>query len=115
MTLKKIILDSRAKLTEKQVLEILASDELQSILAERYGVSNAQVSRIKAGKLWKHLSAGKEIKRVDHRYKLTEKQVLEILDSDELHRITAKKYGVSRQVISDIKAGKKWKHLKGVD
>lgn len=46
--------------------------------------------------------------------KLTEEQVLEILASDELHRIVAERYGVRHQTISDIKRGKSWGHLKEV-
>jgi len=43
------------KLTEAQVREILASDELQSVLAERYGVSQGTISNIRLRKTWRHL------------------------------------------------------------
>jgi len=50
---------STAKLTEAQAREILASDERGMILAARYGVSTATISKIRTGHLWKHLGASK--------------------------------------------------------
>jgi hypothetical protein len=42
------------KLTEQQVLEIRASPDLQRVLAERYGVRQNTISRIKTGRRWAH-------------------------------------------------------------
>ncbi len=47
-----------AKLTEKQVKEILESNEPQQVLADRFGVSRENISDIKCGKTWKHLEGG---------------------------------------------------------
>lgn len=44
-----------AKLTEEQVREILASDESQYTLANRYGVAHNTIWSIKCGRTWKHL------------------------------------------------------------
>lgn len=44
----------RAKLTEKDVREILASDEVQQILADRFDVCQSVISSIKLGKHWNH-------------------------------------------------------------
>jgi hypothetical protein len=44
-----------AKLTEQQVREIIASKDLQFVIAARYGVSNAVISKIKRGDRWKHV------------------------------------------------------------
>lgn len=44
--------------------------------------------------------------------KLTPDQVLEILDSPETHRSIAERFGVSREMVTRIKAGKAWKHLR---
>jgi hypothetical protein len=48
----------RAKLTEKQVFDILIAleegDKLFTLLC-RFGVSEMQISRIKNGKCWKYL------------------------------------------------------------
>lgn len=49
-----------AKLTEQAVREIrvaLASGETGLALAERYGVKFAAISKIKTGRLWKHVAA----------------------------------------------------------
>lgn len=43
---------SDAKLTLLQVHEIAASSEKQWIIADRYGIRQSTVSRIKAGKRW---------------------------------------------------------------
>lgn len=44
-----------AKLTESIVLEILKSDLPQYVLRKKYGISSAQISRIKNGKRWAHM------------------------------------------------------------
>lgn len=46
----------RSKLTEAQVLEIIASDETCKALAERFGVHNSVVSNIRIGKKWQWLT-----------------------------------------------------------
>jgi hypothetical protein len=47
--------NSRAKLTEKEVLEIRSSREATTVLAERYGVSTQLISTIKLRQTWSHL------------------------------------------------------------
>ena len=44
-----------AKLTEKQVLDILKDNRLQKQIAADYGVEQSTISRIKRGKRWGHL------------------------------------------------------------
>jgi len=39
-------------LTEKEVLEIVRSKETHVVLAERFGVVQSQISRIRSGKRW---------------------------------------------------------------
>jgi hypothetical protein len=41
------------KLTKEEVKEIRDSDDPQSVLADRYGVSQGHISRIKAGLTWR--------------------------------------------------------------
>jgi hypothetical protein len=49
--------NKNAKLTEVQVLEIRANTtESQEAIAQRYGVSQVLVSKIKRGGAWSHLS-----------------------------------------------------------
>ena len=43
------------KLTESQALEILNSPETGISLARKFGISNANVSRIRQRKIWRHL------------------------------------------------------------
>jgi hypothetical protein len=45
----------RAKLTKEDVRAIRDSDETGRDLSERYGMSRAQISRIKNHKNWKHV------------------------------------------------------------
>lgn len=47
--------DKRNKLTEKQVREILASDEKQVYLAHVYGVAEGTISQIKNRRIWRHV------------------------------------------------------------
>jgi hypothetical protein len=49
------IRNGTAKLTEKQVKEILASDDSYKILSGRYGVCQTSISDIKTGKNWKRV------------------------------------------------------------
>jgi hypothetical protein len=44
----------RAKLTEKQVSAIRASQDRRSVIAERYGISPLTVTDIRSGKRWAH-------------------------------------------------------------
>lgn len=45
----------KAKLTEKQVLEIFITKETLQTIAKAYGISQTTVSDIKHKKIWKHL------------------------------------------------------------
>ena len=45
--------NSQARLTWADVHAIRASDELQRVLAKRYGIAQGMISRIKSGKAWK--------------------------------------------------------------
>lgn len=45
-----------AKLTPDQVREIRASTEPVKVLAERYGIHSAHVSKVRLGRKWQHLS-----------------------------------------------------------
>ncbi len=46
---------TNAKLTEDNVYDIRASKERHRVLAARFGISSAHISRIKSRKAWKHL------------------------------------------------------------
>lgn len=57
------------------------------------------------------LSLAKKGKSLPQKSLLTENQALEILQSMEGTLILAEKYGVSRQVIANLRMGKTWRHL----
>lgn len=46
----------KSKLTEKAVIEIRASNETLTVLANRYGVTPTAISYVRIGKTWKHVS-----------------------------------------------------------
>lgn len=48
-------LNGHHKLTVQDVLAIRASTDLQRVLADRYGVDQTLISRIKLRKIWKHI------------------------------------------------------------
>jgi Autographiviridae endonuclease len=48
-------LNGRAKLAEHDVLAILASDEMGTVLAARYGVTSALITAIRKRRVWKSL------------------------------------------------------------
>jgi hypothetical protein len=54
-TIKKGQAHSMAKLTEKDILDIRASDLGTMKLAEKYNVDYTHICRIKSRKLWKHI------------------------------------------------------------
>jgi len=43
------------KLTKEDVIEILASDERNHVLAEKYGVSRPTISQIRSRKIWRYV------------------------------------------------------------
>ncbi len=45
----------QSKLTPEKVRAIRASSDSQNILAREYGVSQAVIRDVKAGKTWKHV------------------------------------------------------------
>lgn len=47
--------NGRAKLTEKDIIAIRSSNELNRVLCERYLVSNGHISRIRLQQTWKHI------------------------------------------------------------
>jgi predicted transcriptional regulator len=56
MTKNQGIRNFKSKLTDNDVVEILSSNLSQKALALRYLVTQSLISRIKNGKLWKHIS-----------------------------------------------------------
>jgi group I intron endonuclease len=117
-----------AKLTSKQVLEIVAlyatDNYSQSDLAHQFGVSLAQIQRILSGERWGTLTGiqkGSSQRKGSkcRSTKLTEEQVLEIVKLYMTSNYTQKElsimFGISRNAIASIASGKSWAHLTGID
>jgi plasmid maintenance system antidote protein VapI len=112
-----------AKLTEAMVLDIkrgLLNGEVQQRLAEKFGVTSADISDIRSGKTWLHVLPGKKLPPgnvLGSRHwnsKLTEKDVQKIKkDTEKSITQLAKDYGVNFMTISDIVKGRTWSHVKG--
>lgn len=104
----------RAKLMEKQVLEILNSDELPRVLAERYGVGAATIRAIRRGEIWKHIGDRSNIihgPRCGERCpssKLTENNVRQIRKSRKTVNDLAGEYGVAPSTIRGVLNGRTW-------
>jgi DNA invertase Pin-like site-specific DNA recombinase len=112
----------RAKLTEKQVQEIRSRYTgawgQQTAMAREYGVSQALIAKIVRGEVWTHLadcpaSAPTVIRgSTAVGAKLTYERACEIrrrVEDGESRAMLATEYGVSRQTIYGIVAGRTWR------
>ena len=121
----------RAKLTERQVIEIkrrLASGEGNSEIARYYGVSTSTIGMIKTGRSWSHVqpqgcdlttklraSAGRLSAGHAANACLCEDQVRAIkrsLAGGQSVASIARDYGVDYQVIYSIKRNNNWRHVR---
>ena len=110
-----------AKLTERDVLEIRASEMSGRELSKIYGLSQVQIDKIKRRKAWGHIDGPPSVypnmeERVrrgeDHSMvKLTEDDVIAIRRSHDLQADLAAVYGVDQTTISSIRLRKTWKHI----
>ncbi len=100
---------ARAKLTERQVVEICASNEWATILSQRYGVSTSTISAIQTGKIWRHVDCPRRgIKR-----KLSSEDVMQIRASRDVisQRQLAKKFNVSQHLIKEVQLDQIYKNI----
>lgn len=109
-----------AILTEEQVYMIrkkyFSSENLQSELAEEYGVSRSTIAGIIKRRKWKHLPMSLEEEsykgRISHKAKLSASDVLDIkkrLSLGETASSLSKEFSVSRATIYFIKSGETYK------
>ena len=99
--------------TWDDILYIRESDEKQSVLADKYGVSSTTISNITRHKIWKHDPRGTEYPAMSlsRPYaKLTWEDVRFIRESDERNCVLAKKYDVYPSAISGVRRYKAWKN-----
>lgn len=105
-----------AKLTEADVIAIMADPRTHAVIAVDFGVSQPQVSRIKSGKTWSHVT-GKTVNDGRRRgcdrvgAKLTEEDVVAIMADTRSQTRIAADYDVSKQTIGSIKRREKWAHI----
>jgi hypothetical protein len=105
-----------SKLTEVSVLAIRADPRAHHVIAEDYGVSQSQVSRIKKKKTWAHVAsnvvnAGRRRGTDRPGAKLTDADIIAIRADPRRQRIIAADYGVRYQTIGSIKRREKWSHI----
>lgn len=113
----------RAKLTDKQVIEIWESDLGSRKLSKIYKVGRTAIKNIKDGVAWKHLKLSKK-KRNNilqgekcSGSKLKQINVIEIINqlkinsSKKVIKELSEKYKVSKTTIYDIKSNRTWKHI----
>ena len=101
------------RLTDRQVMAIFTDrkSSLQS-MAEQYGVTEAQISRIKSGDRFSKVTEKAPVYfREDHvkkrsgNYKLTPQQAKDVLESEADDETMATQYGVHVRTIKRIRKG----------
>lgn len=108
-----------SKLNKDQVIEILREDSLSfKELSIKYNVQENTIRSIKYGVSWKYIDNFNRIDPVGHANgerqglsKLTEKQVIEIINVNLPQKELALKYNVAKSTISAIKCNKTWRHI----
>ena len=109
----------RAVLTEGQAKAILLDPRPHSQIANSYNVARTTISSLKARHSWPGLGEAKGVKakRISPRRgvsdKVTPDMVREILSSEERGKDLASKFGLSPQVISNIRHRRMWAHIEG--
>lgn len=110
-----------AKLTKQDVEAILSyPDNVSNTeIAQLYNVNILNISRIRRGLIWKSVPRPAGYKytegnagEINGSAKLSEHDVIQILTESNTSIVElAKTYKVSSSTISDIKSGRKWKHV----
>lgn len=98
---------NRGILTEADIVAIRSSPETNDDIAARFGVNPATISRIRSGESWSHVKA-KDIggRLPGGNRKLTTEQVDEILRSTDRQVDIAKRMGISRKTVWNIRTGR---------
>jgi uncharacterized protein YerC len=96
-----------ATITNEVALAIYNSEETYKSISEKYGISHANIARIKKGKIWKSVTGGVPRNRPRHRPdriipKNEVRKILQMRADGMLIREIAEIYGVSHYPISTI-------------
>jgi len=97
-----------SKLTESQVIDVLESTNSIIFMARKHNINPATIKNIRDGDIWGHLKekVNKPEKYDDDRFKLSDEQVLEILESTESNKKIGNRLGVMVRTISAIRCGR---------
>lgn len=102
-------LNGMCKLSESEVIEISQSKDTCNNLAIKYKVSDVQISNIKNGTSWSHIT---KIEKKDSR--LSKEIVLDIKNSKESAAFLSKKHNTSVFNIWNIRKGKTFSKITGL-
>ena len=109
----------RARLTEEQARAILLDPRPHTQIANAYNVARTTISSLKARYSWPGLGEAKGVKakRISPRRgvsdKVTPDMVREILASEERGVDLADKFGITPQMVSNIRHRRMWAHIEG--
>lgn len=94
-----------AKLTEVQVMEIMADPRTCAELSEQYGITGAMIDKIRNGKSWAHLFDGtvRAERLAAGPKRLTAEDRIKIANDPRTQNVIANQYGVTQGFISAIK------------
>lgn len=92
-----------ARLKNDQVLDIFYSGKPQYELSRIYMVAQSEISGIKSGKVWGHITGKKYQKKGIRR--LTQEEVVTIRNESGTCRAIASKYGLAFSTVNSIKTG----------
>lgn len=105
-----------AKLTEDQVTQArrLASDQTHEAIASLYGVSRRTMNHAIRGDTWDHVIEAPVLNTKRRPRRLTEQEVHSIKKAlpHTTGKALSEHYGVSKSVISGIRHGRYWRHVK---
>ena len=96
-------MSNRAKLKEKEVLDIYKSKEKTSFLSEKYKVDQSIIFDIKSGNTWKHLTGGLNV--MSRKKILSNYIIMSIYNEDMPTNLVAQKYGVAKSTVKNIRNG----------
>lgn len=111
-------------LTKEIVIEILDKINNNILLnytqiSSQYGVCESNINSILCGNHWKHVTKNYNLEELKNKLKystrkLNDEKVKEIklrIKNGERQQDIADNYNIARQTVSDIKLGKRWKHI----
>lgn len=103
----------KAKLDEEDVIEIFTSDLSQTLLAQKFGMSQGGINHIKTGRTWSHITRGLDKGVKTGGYKLSREQIRRIYVAKGTLVEIARKFGIAFSLVSMIKTGRMHRDVTG--